>query len=1607
MNLLGADPAAQTSEGDIVAGSTLAYSQVSYKSVWPNTDVSYAASSTTPDQLEDTFTLSPGVGASPALIQIQFAGATSVKIAPSGDLLVTTASGKSITQSAPVAYEIDSSQVHQPVAVSYLSEGPDIVGFNVQSYGSNNILVIDPNFGTGPSAFVPGSQVATPNTPLTFSSGTSNAISVDDGGPADTPLTVGLSVSSGTLTLATTYNLTFTAGNGTSNQAMTFTGVYADVNAALNGLTYTTTGTIDDALAITVDDPDTLAAQSGQATGSVAIAVMQPSVAVPGSQIATPGGGTTFSAADGDANKVSDAGASSPTLTVALADSYGTLSLPTLYGLSILAGGNNSTSMKFSGSAGDINAALDGLTFTTASTTPDSINMAVDDQATLAFSANEATGSVAVTVMDPSVSVPGGQAVVRGASLAFTNASSNAITVGESAPSGTLETVSLSVATGTLTLASTGGLQVIAGGNGTSGMVFTGTLADANAALAGLTYAPSANADDVLTISIDDPATLAANHTNQATGSVSIAVMRPSVAGPGYLLALSGTAATLSSAGANAIVAGDSGPSSPAVTVTLSDSYGTLSLATPNGLAFLSGSDNSTSMQFLGTLSAVNAALDGLTFTGATSDTINVSVDDPATLFSGQNTATLSIAMDVMLPGLSVPPAQPAVLDGTLTFAGASSNAIAVSDSASYPFLIVQLSDSYGTLTLATTSGLSTISGNGSTSVTISGDAADVNAALNGLTYVTTTNIDDTIAVTVDDAASVALAAGQATGSVAVLVMQPSVSVPDIQAALVGSALTFSSAAGNAIAASDSGPSGPDLSVTLSDSYGALALAATSGLTFVAGSDNSPSMEFRGAASDVAAALNGLTFTTTTDANDLINVEVDDAGTLLSGQNAATASVAVLVSASGPLGPRVALPGPQADVFNSSISFGSLTSNAITVGDSAPSGTILTVQLSVGAGLLTLASTAGLTFTVGDGTNDAAMAFTGTAFYVNNALNGLLYRTTTNADDALTISVNDPVTLAAGTGQVTGSVGIALMEPGLTVPGAQLAIAGVPLAFSGAGANAIAASEAGPSGPDLIVTLADSYGTLTLARTTGLTFLSGSNNSTNMYFTGSAGDVDAALDGLTYTSSYGFGDTLNVFVNDAATLVNNAYAATGSVSIAVMQPWVSAPGAQAATLGAPLTFSSVGSNGIGVGDSGSLTYMPLTVSLSVAHGRLTLGGTAGLTFTTGDGSNDATMVFSGALVDVNNALNGLTYTTTTDSDDLLTIAADDPATLLYGQGQATASVGIAVMQPGLSIPAAQITMPNVAATFSAALGTAIAVSESGPSQPAVTVTLSDSYGTLALAGTTGLTFLAGSDNSTSMQFRGAAADVNTALDGLTFATASGGSDVINVRLDDPATLFSGQNFASASIPVTVMAPTLSVPAAQAAVFDLPLTFSASNSSAITVGDVGPSATLLTVTLGVSYGVLNLASTNGLTFPAGQNNSANMTIVGTAADIDAALNGMTYTATTDADDALQISVDDPATIAASHANQATGSVAIAVMQPYVTVPGGQQTTMYVPVTFAAAAGTAIVVGDIGPSQPDVSVSLSASYGYLVLGPTSGVNVLYNSPYYILISRPWPM
>ena len=115
--------------------------------------------------------------------------------------------------------------------------------------------------------------------------------------------------------------------------------------------------------------------------------------------------------------------------------------------------------------------------------------------------------------------------------------------------------------------------------------------------------------------------------------------------------------------------------------------------------------------------------------------------------------------------------------------------------------------------------------------------------------------------------------------------------------------------------------------------------------------------------------------------------------------------------------PANSVPGPQVTMEDIGLIFSAANGNAITISDpdAALGDNIVRVTLATETATttqtshLTIPDTTGLTFIVGDGSEDAAMTFTGSIPDINAALDGLIYDPTDNSSDPgkITITTND------------------------------------------------------------------------------------------------------------------------------------------------------------------------------------------------------------------------------------------------------------------------------------------------------------------------------------------------------------------------------------------------------------------------------------------------------------------------------------------------------------------------------------------------------------------------------------------------------------------------
>ena len=473
--------------------------------------------------------------------------------------------------------------------------------------------------------------------------------------------------------------------------------------------------------------------------------------------------------------------------------------------------------------------------------------------------------------------------------------------------------------------------------------------------------------------------------------------------------------------------------------------------------------------------------------------------------------------------------------------------------------------------------------------------------------------------------------------------------------------------------------------------------------------------------------------------------------------------------------------------------------NLISVSDA--DSTNLQITLTVAHGAITLSGTTGLTFTAGDGTADATMTFTGTATNINTALAGLSYAPTANynGSDTLTILSDDDTT--AGTGNTdSDTVGITVTSvndtPVNTVPAAQTTNEDTAKVFSVGGGNLISVSDVDST--NLQITLTVAHGAITLSGVTGLTFTAGDGTSdATMTFTGTATNINTALAGLSYapTANYNGSDTLTILSDDDTTAGTGA-TDTDTVALTVTAvndaPVNTVPGAQTTNEDTAKVFSVGGSNLISINDVDATNQQ---ITLSVVHGAITLSGTTGLTFTTGDGTADATMTFTGTQANINTALAGLSYAPTANysGSDTLTILTDDDTTGATGLTDSD-TIGITVTAindaPVNTLPATYTTNQDAALVV-----TGISISDVDNATP-VSVVLGIDHGILTLSTAVGGGLTAGmiaANGSTSVTITGATlSQINATLAdaaGLSFTptTSYNGTATLTLTTDDGTT----------------------------------------------------------------------------------------------------------------------------------------------------------------------------------------------------------------------------
>jgi ELWxxDGT repeat protein len=333
---------------------------------------------------------------------------------------------------------------------------------------------------------------------------------------------------------------------------------------------------------------------------------------------------------------------------------------------------------------------------------------------------------------------------------------------------------------------------------------------------------------------------------------------------------------------------------------------------------------------------------------------------------------------------------------------------------------------------------------------------------------------------------------------------------------------------------------------------------------------------------------------------------------------------------------------------------------------------------------------------------------------------------------------------------------------------------------------------------------------------------------------------------------------------------------------------------------APLVFDAANGNQIAVSDvdAGS---SPILVQLTSTNGTMTLSTNSGLNFNVGDGVTDSTMIFTGTLESVNNALDGMTYVS-----DLGYVGPANVQIITNDQGHTgTAGALLDTDNVGVTVNNA----PPVAGSFAVTTNEDTVKVVSGWSftdveknvGSAIEIIRLPDQGTLFLDANKNNMIDSGEQITLNQMISWADTKTSPKVKYLGLSNYNG-PDSLQYVVKDSANSIGVPPADAATVSITVNAvndaPINTIGGVadfktkpQSINEDTPLVFNATNGNQIVVTDVDLTG-VGQVTLKSTNGTLTLGSLTGLTSVVG-NGTASVVIKGALSDLNDALDGLTF------------------------------------------------------------------------------------------------------------------
>ncbi len=476
---------------------------------------------------------------------------------------------------------------------------------------------------------VPASQATAMNTAKVFSTANGNLISTSDVDAGSSLVQVQLVSTNGTTTLSGISGLTFSAGDGTADATMTFTGTIANVNAALAGLSFNPTTTFTGAASLKIVTNDQGFTGTGGAltdTDTIAITVAKAPVVAATGTLAYIENGTSAVAPAATVTDADSTNLASATVTMSANYVNGQDTLAFVNQLGITGTWNAATGvLTLSGSTTVVNyqTALRAITYNNNSDNPNTgartVTFVVND-GLLDSNISSHTITVAAVNDAPVVTPSGG-------SMAYTENGTTVLDPGITVTD--VDSANMASATVSMTTNKVVAQDVLAftNQNGITGtftastgvLVLSGSSSVGNyqAALRSITYNNNSDNPTTTTRTVTVVVNDSAANSNIASRTITLTAVNdaPVNTVPGAQSTAKNIAKVFSAANSNLISISDvDAGAANLMQIQLVSTNGKATLSRITGLTFTVGANGQATMTFTGTIANVNAALAGLSF---------------------------------------------------------------------------------------------------------------------------------------------------------------------------------------------------------------------------------------------------------------------------------------------------------------------------------------------------------------------------------------------------------------------------------------------------------------------------------------------------------------------------------------------------------------------------------------------------------------------------------------------------------------------------------------------------------------------------------------------------------------------------------------------------------------------------------------------------------------------------------------------------------------------------------------------------------------------------------------------------------------------------------